>query len=360
MKKKNRTDIQEADQFKAQTSNVQELVSQDAQEAVPVETSDESLIAVTIDMIPSQVPLPCSVYVKVAGKFVLFRNQGEKLSMQRVMELQGRSVAALYIHKAFWNMFMRTLEQLELECNDDNQKAEHVRHLLVAYGQELEKQYKQPKKPAFDQMRRMCDRIAELTLKDRRVGLSLLKRNTDPVLYFVNHSVNVAVFSTLIGIKMKLPLPQLKQLTFGALVHDVGNLFLPKRILYKTEKKTEEEELEMRSHARRGAELLQQVGAPPFVVLMALQHHERWDGEGYPSNLAEEEIHQFARICAISDTFDELTSKRPDSDPVSTEEALEIMKKSDGQFDPKLLDSLAEAELPDGAATKTDDEAEAA
>jgi HD-GYP domain-containing protein (c-di-GMP phosphodiesterase class II) len=360
MARKKKLADQDMDQFKSGAGNVQELVSEDAKEAVPVETSDESLIAVTIDMIPSQVPLPCSVYVKVAGKFVLFRNQGEKLSMQRVMELQGRSVAALYIHKAFWNMFMKTLEQLELECKDDNQKAEHVRHLLVAYGQELEKQYKQPKKPAFDRMRKMCDRIAELTLKDRKVGLGLLKRNTDPVLYFVNHSVNVAVFSTLIGIKLKLSLPQLKQLTFGSLVHDVGNLFLPKRILYKTEEKTEEEELEMRSHARRGAELLQQVGAPPFVVLMALQHHERWDGEGYPSNLREEEIHQFARICAISDTFDELTSKRPDSDPVSTEEALEIMRKADGQFDPKLLDSLAETQIPEGEPEEKDESSKAA
>ena len=132
-------------------------------------------------------------------------------------------------------------------------------------------------------------------------------------------------------------------LTFGGLVHDIGKLSLPPELVYK-ENLSYDEEKELQTHVIKGAELLQTLGTSPSVVSVVLQHHERFDGQGYPLGLIAERIHLFAKIVAVADTFDNLTSKRPGGNPISLENAVEELKKMEGRFDPSIVRTVSPAD----------------
>ena len=129
---------------------------------------------------------------------------------------------------------------------------------------------------------------------------------------------------------------------YAAPLHDIGKVGIPDKILLKPGKFEGNEFQIMKLHAELGAKMLE--GAEQFPVLkaghiIALEHHEKWDGSGYPNRKKGEEIHLYARIIAIADVFDALSSKRVYKDPMSLEKVLEIMKSDAGtHFDPNLIE----------------------
>jgi putative nucleotidyltransferase with HDIG domain len=123
----------------------------------------------------------------------------------------------------------------------------------------------------------------------------------------------------------------------GALLHDVGKIVVPTGILTKPGPLTDEERRIMERHALAGAELLSDVEFPWDVLPIIRNHHERWDGRGYPDQLAGEDIPLAARILCIADVYDALTTDRPYRKAFTREQALEIMRTDAGAFDPTLF-----------------------
>jgi len=124
----------------------------------------------------------------------------------------------------------------------------------------------------------------------------------------------------------------------GALLHDVGKINVPTEVLNKPGKLTPEERALMESHPVAGVELLKDVEFPWDVLPMVRSHHERWDGKGYPDRLTGEEIPLHARVLALADVFDALTTDRPYRPAFSPEEALRMMRVDmAGAFDPSLF-----------------------
>jgi putative nucleotidyltransferase with HDIG domain len=123
----------------------------------------------------------------------------------------------------------------------------------------------------------------------------------------------------------------------GALLHDVGKIVVPTVILTKPGPLTDEERRIMERHALAGAELLSDVEFPWDVLPIIRNHHERWDGRGYPDQLAGEDIPLAARILCIADVYDALTTDRPYRKAFTREKALEIMRSDAGAFDPALF-----------------------
>ncbi|RQW84818.1 MAG: HD domain-containing protein, partial [Geobacter sp.] len=125
-------------------------------------------------------------------------------------------------------------------------------------------------------------------------------------------------------------------------LHDVGKIGIPDRILLKPGKLDAEEFQLMKMHAAIGAKILDNGDKFPVIRagrIIALQHHERWDGKGYPHGLAGADIHIYGRIVMIADVFDALTSERPYKKPFPLEKTFEIMQGDRGVFfDPELLD----------------------
>jgi len=129
---------------------------------------------------------------------------------------------------------------------------------------------------------------------------------------------------------------------YAAPLHDIGKVGIPDNILLKPGRFENNEFEIMKMHASLGAKMLE--GGDEFPVLkaghtIALQHHEKWDGSGYPNGLKAEEIHIYARIVAISDVFDALSSRRCYKEPMPLEKVLDIMKSDAGvHFDPNLIE----------------------
>ncbi|MDP6717728.1 MAG: HD domain-containing protein, partial [Pirellulaceae bacterium] len=163
------------------------------------------------------------------------------------------------------------------------------------------------------------------------------------------HVKRVGLFSAVIAEAAGWPAAEAERIRMAAPMHDVGKIGIPDAILQKPGKLTHDEFEIMKSHAVIGAELLEGSESPMLETAqdIALHHHERWDGRGYPHGLAAMEITESSRIVAIVDVYDALTHDRVYRPALPEEKALAMMRADRGRhFDPHLLDLFFEV-LPE-------------
>jgi CHASE2 domain-containing sensor protein len=146
-----------------------------------------------------------------------------------------------------------------------------------------------------------------------------------------------------LALALGMTAPQAETLRHASLLHDVGKIAVPDAILTKPGPLTDEEWVVMRGHAAAGAAMLAGSRAPVMRMAeeIALSHHERWDGSGYPAGLAGEAIPLTGRICAVCDVFDALRSRRPYKEPWPLQDALDELARERGRhLDPMVLDAF--------------------
>lgn len=155
--------------------------------------------------------------------------------------------------------------------------------------------------------------------------------------YTRGHSDRVSEYSVLIGSKMGLDENTLHILKVGGLFHDIGKIGIPDSILLKESKLDDEEYSQIKNHPSIGVHILGDAAVFKDIIPVVLHHHERFDGRGYPKKLAGDSIPLVARIAAVADTYDAMTSKRTyrDALPLDVVTA-EIEKCSGSQFDPEI------------------------
>ena len=161
--------------------------------------------------------------------------------------------------------------------------------------------------------------------------------------YTRGHSDRVSEYSVLIGEKLGLPAEQIKTLRIGGLFHDIGKIGIPDSILLKPAKLTDEEYSQIKNHPSIGAHILGSAAIFQDIIPIVKHHHERYDGNGYPAKLKGEEIPYLARIAAVADTFDAMTSRRSYRGPIDVEHVKEEIKRCEGtQFDPQIAEVFIE------------------
>ncbi len=149
------------------------------------------------------------------------------------------------------------------------------------------------------------------------------------------HSTNVAKYAVAIARDLGLSPSQLEEIHIAAILHDVGKIGISERIIAKPDRLSREEYDVMKDHPAHGIRILEPIGFSPSIVTAIYQHHERYDGKGYPQGLAGEEIALSARILAVADTIDAMVSERPYRGTISSRMVLdELTKESGMQFDP--------------------------
>jgi len=129
--------------------------------------------------------------------------------------------------------------------------------------------------------------------------------------YTGNHTQRVTRYATMLGEKLELPEDQIELIKIGGPLHDIGKIGIDDAILRKPGRLTGEEYEIMKTHTTKGAEILSSVSEMEPIIPIVRSHHERWDGMGYPDKLAGEDIPLLARIVAVADAFDAMTSNRP-------------------------------------------------
>src|SRR6476469_7052352 len=155
------------------------------------------------------------------------------------------------------------------------------------------------------------------------------------------HSERVVTYSLRLGREYGLSSVEMKSLEFGSLLHDIGKIGVPDSILRKPAKLTEEEWVRMREHPLHGQQILRGIEFLQGAARVVAQHHEKWDGTGYPLGLQEEEIDLNARIFAVADAFDAITSDRVYRKGKSYEAAAKELDDWAGrQFDPKVVEAF--------------------
>ncbi|MDR2109304.1 MAG: HD-GYP domain-containing protein [Coriobacteriales bacterium] len=156
------------------------------------------------------------------------------------------------------------------------------------------------------------------------------------------HAVMVMILALRIGIKLQLPYEQLIEMGISSLFHDVGSAFLPAGLLTRPGKLTDEEFDMVKMHVEKGNAYLQRnFTFTPLMSQGVLQHHENYDGTGYPHRLRRKNISLFGRIIAICDVYDALVSKRAFRAAMFPVAALEVLQQqSDRKFDPDIVDAL--------------------
>ncbi|MCM2435928.1 HD-GYP domain-containing protein [Agrobacterium rosae] len=183
----------------------------------------------------------------------------------------------------------------------------------------------------------IATKVEGAALSNKSALLSLLKLRGKDTGTFL-HSVSVSAMMVVFGRLLRLPSHLIRDLAIGGLVHDIGKMVLPRSILQSTGKLTPAEITIVQTHPGEGAALVGRMqGIRKPAVEITLYHHERFDGSGYPSGLAGDDIPFVARIAAICDVYDAMTSVRPYKTAFSKSDAIRLMLESNGHFDPLLL-----------------------
>lgn len=193
-------------------------------------------------------------------------------------------------------------------------------------------------KVAYD----MLESTYDQTLASLTSALDARDRETE------GHSVRVSHLAVKLGEALRYSHEQLKVLERGSLLHDIGKIGISDSILHKPGKLNEEEWKLMKLHPDIGAKIVEGIPFLENTIPLIRHHQERWDGTGYPEGLRGEEIPMLARMFAVIDAFDALTSNRPYRQKISTDEAMIYLREQAGiLFDPKIVEAFEKMILED-------------
>lgn len=192
-------------------------------------------------------------------------------------------------------------------------------------------------KQFIDLIRSILD---ELESKEELLNLMVNAFTHDE--YIFTHSLNVTLYSIALGIELKLPKKELEILGMGAIFHDIGKCHVPKDVLLKPGKLTNEEYDIIKRHALDGFNILRKVNTIPLAVAhCAFQHHERLNGTGYPRGIKDKDISIYSKIIAVADVYDAVTSNRVYRQALLPHEGLEILYAgATTLFDKELVEAF--------------------
>lgn len=228
---------------------------------------------------------------------------------------------------------------------DDTAKAVYV--IKKAFDQALQSSLRRSSQMNLELLDDIVSGIVEIISRQNDLIVHLIDiKNADS--YTFQHSLQVMTISLMIGKSLDMTKNQLHNLGMGAVLHDIGKVGIPKSILNKEGPLTEEERSIVRQHPRIGFEFLQDCPLVwPTARAVVLQHHEKWDGSGYPRGLAGEDIHIYSRIVTPVNVYDALISKRPYRESMLPHQAYYYIRGKAGiLFDPLVVEKFLDIVAP--------------
>lgn len=318
-----------------------------ALESMGCEVRTSSSVAEALDIVRSEPPhlLLTDVDMPESGGLDLLRRARLMAPDTEVVMVTGvvdtetiveamRLGASDYLAKPFSLLDLRTTVERAFER----------RHLLLenrAFRESLEERIADQTHVISAKTRELehLNRVLEVSYEDTLSALMTALDFRDHETH--GHSWRVVQYTSLIAGAMRIEEPNLTWMRWGAILHDVGKIGLPDAILHKPGKLDEEEWRFMRRHPELGFRMLEHIAFLRPALEIVLSHHERWEGGGYPQGLRGEEIPLGARIFAVVDTFDAMTSTRPYREALSIEAAVEEIERCAGtQFDPAVAQAF--------------------
>ena len=263
------------------------------------------------------------VFDERSYNFVLYKPKGKAISDLRLINDT--------LPKSLYVSLSDKTHQITSKQKNYNKKLKYVLKKNPAESKKLMSRIldisaSSPDPEVFGQMKETIDLVLEEYLADSNVVKRLIEVTTKDFSTSV-HSVNVMLYCLRYARQRNFAYKDLKLFGLMGLLHDVGKVQLPNKILTAPRKLTEEEYEEVKNHTRYGWEILRQSRLNSKIKTAALEHHERLDGSGYPNGLKGREISPEAKALAITDIYEALTNWRPYKAPLPPLQALDIVKK---------------------------------
>lgn len=246
--------------------------------------------------------------------------------------ISDRAVAIRAVEGGAYGYLIKPFDENELLINVANAME---RRSLVLASRQYERILEEKVRTRTAELRRTQEQVVA------RLVAASEWRDTDTGA----HIRRIGLYSAILAEALGWSASRVEDMQFAATMHDIGKIGVPDSILLKTGTFTREEHDTMRQHTIIGARILSgsQIPLLDLAAEIALSHHEKWDGTGYPNRLAGEAIPESGRIVAIADVFDALLSMRPYKAAFSEQQSLEIMRRDRGKhFDPRIFDCFFE------------------
>ena len=277
------------------------------------------------------------------GQLVLFRSQDLPFPQEVHERLVSNGVRQLFVRSDDRQKYRQYVEHNMGEIlKDDSLQIDEKSELLYSTSATLmADMFANPRQAdGVKRCQNMVEHTVEYILAGRETCRSLISLTSHDY-YTYTHSVNVCIYAVMLT-KVLFPdrdEQMLNELGTAFLLHDVGKCHVSPDIINKPGPLTPEEWAIMRQHPEWGYQILEELGFMNHDIgVIVMQHHERFDGNGYPKKLKGDEIHLYGKICCIADVFDALTTNRPYRAASTSFEALAIMKKEMiKNFDPDFF-----------------------
>lgn len=285
--------------------------------------------------------IPFNVYIKLNNdKFTLILKKGDSVDKERFERYAQKGVKELFIHKADRREYLTATEILLNRINSGTDSSDPKKTIEELTEQTMHEVFEDK---IFDEnsLRRAQTTIQSYIdiVKNDPSGLSTFLSLSKDQSYHCRHGIATAVFSVLLArAHQNQNEKTLMIIGLGGLLHDLGMSKLPDDFDRVDRKLTPEEWAKVKTHPSAGVEIITQLNSfPEEVKLVIEQHHEQWDGRGYPRGLRGTDIYYPARIVAIADTFSALTTRRGGRSLYKPTDALALLLTEPGKYDPQLI-----------------------
>ena len=287
-------------------------------------------------LIPTR-PTAFDVYIMINGRYIHYLRPGELVSADKISKLDRADV--FYVPEAQRSTYKRyVFEVLNTDSLDVKTKATLLRESSLTLAEEI---FEQPDvDKALHESKELITNFIDFMDQEPESMAHLISLSAHDF-YTYNHSLDVGIYSLGLGQVAGYSKEDLVELGRGALFHDIGKRNVHVDIICKQGPLNDVEWAQMQKHPLVGLKILTDYGVSEAMKACCFEHHESFLGNGYPQQLTGPEIHPMARIVAITDTYDALTTKRSYNEPMSPRDAVEFMStKLKGKYDPDLLRAM--------------------
>lgn len=300
-----------------------------------------SYFKVRINTLSHRQPTTFDLHLRVADQVILYLRAGDRLDEEKIRALETRDSGNHFLVKEEDRKAYKTYVHNQMISSNLNvrEKAVVLRESSMTLMEEL---FEHPDvNKALDASRPVIKEFVEF-MKAEPEAMSHLISLSGHDFYTYNHSLDVSIYSLGLGESLTLNKVELEELGVAALLHDVGKRQISLDILCKKGPLSDAEWAQMQKHPQYGLAILD--GHPNVtdaIKAACFEHHESWVGNGYPQQISGQEIHPFARVVAITDTYDAMTTQRSYNVPMTPVDAVTTMKeKISGRYDPEMLKAM--------------------
>ena len=312
-------------------------MTNDQSNKLAVAEHQEKFFKIRVNTLIPDRPIPFDLYISINGRFVHYLRAGDKLAGDKIKHLDRGDV--FYVpepqRQEYKNFVFARMNEAALPVNI---KASILRESSLTLAEEI---FENPDiNRALHDSKELIHQFIDFMEKEP-AGMAHLISLSSHDFYTYNHSLDVSIYSMGLGQAVGYAGEEMAELGRGSLFHDIGKRHVNVDIICKKGKLDEVEWAQMQKHPQFGLKILTDYSCSEAMRACCFEHHESFLGNGYPQSLTGPEIHPMARIVAITDTFDAMTTKRSYNTPMSPHDALDFMtNKLAGRYDPDLLNAM--------------------